>query len=65
MQIPPAKPVSECFSKSLAVNIAVKTFDCFLEYSPGVIANDQQGLKLGLKLELCLMAFEFHLLQNS
>ena len=33
----------------MAIDFAIKTFDCLLKQQP----DDKQGLELGLKLELC------------
>ena len=49
----PAQAVQEhCPRQRSAIDFAVKTFDCLLlEWLPA----DRQGLKLGIKLEICLL----------
>ena len=49
----PAQAGPECEPKSLAVDFAIKTFDCLLEKLSGVIDRCLQGLELELKIELC------------
>ena len=44
--------------QSLAIELAVKTFDYLLEYLRDLLPDDQQGLELGLKLELCRLTRE-------
>ena len=54
----PAQAVPERDPQSLAIELAVKTFDYLLEYLRDLLPDDQQGLELGLKLELCRLTRE-------
>ena len=56
--IRPAQAVPERDPQSLAIELAVKTFDYLLEYLRDLLPDDQQGLELGLKLELCRLTCE-------
>ena len=54
----PAQAVPESGPKSLAVDFALSTFDYLLEHPSQRLPDDRQGLKLGLKLELCHLTNE-------
>ena len=65
----PAHAVPENGPKTLAlaIDFAVKTFDYRLEQPSERLPDDKQGLKLGLKLELCCLAnklYRFYRLRN-
>ena len=54
----PAQAEQESGPKSLAVDFALSTFDYLLEHPSQRLPDDRQGLKLGLKLELCHLTNE-------
>ena len=54
----PAQAVPQSGPKSLAVDFALFTFDNLLEQASERLSDDRQGLKLGLKLELCRLINE-------
>ena len=59
LPIQPAKAVLEQGPKSCAIDFAVKTFECLSAFWNSLSSLRQQGLELGLKLELCHLIKRF------
>ena len=53
-----AQAVQESGPKCLAVDFALGTFDYLLEQPSERLPDDRQGLKVGLRLELCRLTNE-------